>query len=68
MDNEKKLEDFKNVQYRMNAEGFHYCFESYSDFEEIEDKEFHKLRKYYLQYANLLKDYVEKTIERLENI
>ena len=53
-------EEAQSVLQRISQEGFHYCFESYSSFEEIEDPEFHKLRKYYLQYANLLEFYLNK--------
>ena len=63
----EELENFEMVRYRMKAEGFHYCFKNYSSFDEIKDPEFHKLRKYYLQHAELLKNYVNNTIESLEN-
>jgi len=60
MDNQ---EEFKEVQYRMNDEGFHYCFKNYSDFEEIEDKRFHKLRLAYLGAAKELEDYINQKAE-----
>ena len=63
----EELEKFQMVRYRMENEGFHYCFKHYSSFEEIEDEEFHKLRKYYLQYAVLLENHVNNSIERLED-
>ncbi len=43
----------------MDIEGFHYCFCSYSWFEEIEDEEFHKLRKAYVDAAFQLREYIE---------
>ena len=56
-------DDFKNVLYRMKEEGFHYCFESYSDWNEIKDKKFHKLRLSYLKSVEDLEKYVkQKTI------
>ena len=52
------LEDFADLRSRMNQEGFHYCFKHYSSFKEIDDKEFHKLRKEYLSAAEKLEKYV----------
>jgi hypothetical protein len=43
----------------MRDEGFHYCFKHFSSFEEIEDEEFHKLRKQYLEAAELLEKYIQ---------
>lgn len=60
------LEDYQMVQYRMEAEGFHYCFNNYSSFEEIKDEEFHKLRLKYLKSAKKLKKYVNNKVEQLE--
>jgi hypothetical protein len=60
-----ELEKFQNVEYRMDAEGFHYCFESYSSFQEIEDTEFHRLREAYLTASRNLEIYVNKTIDSL---
>lgn len=64
---EEQLDAMTNVQYRMRAEGFHYCFENYSSFEEVEDEEFHKLRKQYLASAKALEDHVTKRIDELDN-
>ena len=68
---EDEIENWQNVNYRMNAEGFHYCFECYSRFEEIEDDEFHRLREEYLETAKNLKDYItqkyEEAIDQEEN-
>ena len=41
----------------IDEEGFDYTFLEYSDFEEIEDEEFHKLRKNYIRAANKLRDF-----------
>lgn len=59
------LEDYQMVQYRMGAEGFHYCFKHYSSFEEIEDEYFHKLRLEYLNSAKKLEEYVNNKVEQL---
>jgi len=52
------LEDFADLRSRMNQEGFHYCFKHYSNFSDIEDQEFHKLRKAYLSAADKLEKYI----------
>lgn len=54
-----KKEDAEYLLSRMNQEGFHYCFESYSNFEDIKDERFHKLRKEYLESAKKLKEYIK---------
>jgi hypothetical protein len=64
---EEELESFKIVKYRINEEGFHYCFESYSSFDEIEDKQFHHLRKQYLEASKELETYIKEKILYLEN-
>jgi len=60
---EKHLEYFEDVKYRMGAEGFHYCFEGYSHWNEIKDVKFHELRKLYLDTAKKIEEYVDKKIE-----
>jgi hypothetical protein len=56
--NKDEKELWENVQYRMDAEGFHYCFDGYSSWEDIQDEEFHRLRLNYLQSAKLLEAYI----------
>lgn len=56
----EQLEYFENVKYRMKEEGFDYCFDGYSDWKEIKDKHFHKLRNNYLNAMKELKEYVNK--------
>ena len=46
--------------YKMDAEGFDYCFRNYSNWKEIKDTEFHKLRKAYMEAANALEEYINK--------
>lgn len=53
---------FENVRYRMDEEGFHYCFDGYSKWGHIKDEEFHKLRINYLESAKLLREYVDKKL------
>ena len=54
------MNDLSDVKYRMEEEGFDYCFRHYAKFEEIKDPEFHKLRLAYIEAANALEKYVDK--------
>lgn len=63
---EEELEKYQNVVYRIESEGVGYAFKHYSTFEEIEDKEFHKLRKYLIQHIDLMDFYLKKRIDGLE--
>jgi hypothetical protein len=65
--NDDELENMEMVHYRMDAEGFHYCFKHYSDFNEINDEKFHELRLKYLDVANELEKYINEKIENLRN-
>ena len=64
---ENKLEDFEMVRYRMEEEGFHYCFKHYSSFEDVDDDEFHRLRNKYLEVSEDLENYVHNKIETLND-
>jgi hypothetical protein len=64
---EDDLDNFRSVQYRMDNEGIDYCFENYSSFEDIEDEEFHKLRKEFLESMKNIRSYVENKIEELKS-
>lgn len=59
------LDKFQYVRAKMRDEGLHYCFESYSSFEEVDDPEFHKLRKAYLRSAKKLQDHVNNRIKQI---
>ena len=60
------LEDWESVKYRIENEGIDYCFESYSNWYEIKDEEFHRLRLGFLQYMKEIREYVDKKIEEEE--
>lgn len=57
------LELWESVQYRMDEEGFDYCFESYSHWDEIKDKEFHRLRLDFLRSMKELREYINKKVD-----
>lgn len=54
----KKLER-KYVSDIIDSEGFDYAFNDYTDFNEIEDLEFHRLREAYVEASKALKAYIE---------
>lgn len=60
---ETDLEKWESVQYRMDEEGFDYCFEGYSHWTEIKDQEFHRLRKQFLNSMEELRNYIDKKVE-----
>jgi len=62
-----ELEKFEMVRYRMENEGFHYCFKHYSSFKEVEDEKFHELRKKYLEISHELEEYVHSKINSLND-
>jgi len=64
---DNQLEELEMVRYRMEDEGFHYCFKHYSSFQEVEDEEFHRLRKMYLEVSEQLENYVSNKIEELND-
>ena len=60
---EDDLELWESVQYRMDEEGFDYCFESYSNWDEIKDEEFHRLRLDFLRSMKELREYINKKVD-----
>ncbi len=51
------------VAYKMDYEGFDYCFRCYAAFEEMKDDEFHRLRQAYIDSAEALEKYVKAKAE-----
>jgi hypothetical protein len=64
---EDELENWQRVQYRIDEEGIGYCFEGYSNWEEIKDEKFHELRLGFLKSMNDLREYVNNQVETLES-
>lgn len=55
-------ECWKSLKYRKEEEGFDYCFEGYSDWEEIEDLHFHELRQTFLNARKNLDTYINEKV------
>lgn len=49
---------FKCLKSKMENEGFHYCFTHYSDWKEVEDDKFQKLKEAYQKAAKELENYI----------
>lgn len=64
---ETQQEQIEYVSNKIRDEGFHYCFNSYSDFPNIEDKKFHKLRLAYIKSADKLENYVNSEVKRFRS-
>jgi hypothetical protein len=64
----EELEHWYAVDYRMDNEGLEYCFKHYSNFDEIQDEEFHKLRQTLLTNMENMRNMVREKIEKLEQI
>ena len=50
--------DIDYIRDTIEQEGFDYAFMDYSDFANIKDEEFHRLRKAYIESGEALKDYL----------
>lgn len=55
----KKVNHFNAVRDVIDMDGFEYAFESYSNWEEIKDEQFHTLRLNFLHAMQELGDYVD---------
>jgi len=62
-----ELEKYENVKYRMDKEGFYYCFRHYSRWGEIEDETFHKLRQEFLDVSEKISQYVDGKINEIQD-
>jgi hypothetical protein len=67
-DLDQELDNWKAVSYRMENEGIDYCFEHYSNWDEIEDEKFHKLRKEFLSSMKNIKEFVDNKINETETL
>lgn len=47
-----------DVRESVEAEGFEYAFLSYSDFAAVDDEEFHRLRRAYIEAQKALAKYI----------
>lgn len=62
-----ELDKWENVKSSINEEGIEYCFRSYSDFEEIDDEEFHLKRERLIKLMTEMEEYVQQKITEVED-
>ena len=60
----QEQDEWNAVRYRMDNEGIDYCFEHYSNFEEIKDKKFHELRLQFLKSLKEIQNYVNEKCQK----
>jgi hypothetical protein len=58
----EEIENWEYLRAKIHDEGFDYCYVHYSDWSEIKDEKFHKLRKKYLKAQKKLSKYVNKIV------
>jgi len=63
----EELDLWKAVEYRMDEEGYEYCFEGYSSWSSIKDEEFHRLRNLSKEVIREMRIYVHNKIKQGEN-
>ena len=64
----EQADHIRNMHYHAtNGESFWYCFDSYSDFFEIEDEEFHTLRKSFIDSGRKLENKIKRLMKIVEN-
>lgn len=63
----EELENWENVQYRIDEEGFEYCFNGYSSWKEIKDEKFHQMRLEVLKQMEELRNYIDLKVEEGQN-
>jgi hypothetical protein len=59
MQKKKEKFDMKYVKSVVENEGFDYAMRDYSEFEEVDDEEFHRLRMQYIEAAKELENYID---------
>jgi hypothetical protein len=53
-----KAKDKEKLQNAVECEGFDYAFKYYSQFKEVKDEEFHRLRTEYVAARDKLAEYI----------
>lgn len=64
---EEERDNWEVLNFKMESEGFDYCFRKYSNWGEIEDETFHTLRETYNQVASQLETYVAEKFQEAVN-
>lgn len=62
----KKTTTLETLRNKIDSEGFDYAVSGYSDWGEILDQEFHRLREAYLEAKTVFEEYVDTMEEPYE--
>ena len=62
----KKATSLETLRNKIDSEGFDYAVSEYSDWGEILDQEFHRLREAYLEAKTAFEEYVDTMEEPYE--
>jgi hypothetical protein len=63
---EEKLEKYDDIITMVRSNGHKKTFNGDFPFDDIEDKEFHKVRKYLVENIKLMDFYLKKRVDELE--
>jgi hypothetical protein len=63
----KEQTNWEEIEYRMES-GIDYCMREYSDWEEINDKEFHNLRNKYIKISDQLEKYIDNKMKQFKEV
>ena len=63
---EEKIDKYNDIITMVRSKGYEKTFTSYFPFDDIEDKEFHKVRKYLVENIKLMDYYLKKRVDELE--
>ena len=67
-DSYKTQEEWLEIlHHKIQNEGFDYCFRHYSSWEEIQNEEFQKLRKEYVETSQKFENFINKLLADYEN-
>jgi hypothetical protein len=62
-----ELDKWESVHYQMQDKGIDYCFQYYSSFRYIDDKDFHVIREKLINSMNEMCIYVQNKIVEIED-
>ena len=57
--NEQQIDHFGDLLYRITNDGLDYTLRKYSSWSQIEDSEFHSIRKEYIRIAQRMQEHLD---------
>jgi hypothetical protein len=59
----EERDNWELLNFKMDSEGFDYCFRKYSSWSEIEDETLHQLIDQYVEMAEKLENYISEKFQ-----